>query len=64
MGARDGDQARRRKATRAGRQRGCYIYVRAEELDRAGYPPSEPPPYYRVWGTQRGGVMVRLYREP
>ncbi len=56
------DVARRRRSTRAQRQRGCFIYVPAEELERAGYTSAEPPPYYRVWGRKRGSVIVQLYR--
>jgi hypothetical protein len=57
------DHARRRRATRAGRQQGCSIYISADELRAAGYEPGGPVPFYRVWGTKRGGVFVRLYRE-
>lgn len=59
------DPAARRKATRAGRMRGCHIYIPAEELERAGFPPDAPPPYYRLRGYQRSAnaraVVVDLY---
>lgn len=42
---------------------GCHIYIPAEELATAGIDPAGPPPAYRTWGTSRGGVMVRLYKE-
>jgi hypothetical protein len=58
------DARARRRAVRGGRQRGCSIYIAADELEAAGYDPAGPPPFYRVWGTARGGVFVRLYREP
>ena len=57
------DAAARRRSQRRGRERGCHIYIPAEELVKAGIDPAGPPPAYRTWGTSRGGVMVRLYRE-
>jgi hypothetical protein len=58
------DAMARRRAQRRGRERGCWVYVPAEELRKAGHDPAGPPPFYRTWGSARGGVMVRLYREP
>jgi hypothetical protein len=57
------DPARRRRTIRRGRERGCWLYVAAEELLRAGIDPYGPAPFYRVWGSRRGSVVVRLYRE-
>jgi len=57
------DAAARRRAQRRGRERGCSVYIPAEELVKAGIDPDGPVPFYRTWGTSRGGVMVRLYRE-
>lgn len=57
------DSGARRQATRTGRERGCWVYIPADELLKAGYDPQGPPPFYRTWGTARGGVFVRLYRE-
>lgn len=57
------DHARRRRAKRSGRERGCWAYIAADELEKAGYSPEDPPPFYRVWGLSRGGLMLRLYRE-
>lgn len=57
------DPGLRRRAVRKQRERGCSIYIAAQELLAAGYDPDDPPPYYRVWGTPSGGVFVRLYRE-
>jgi hypothetical protein len=59
------DQAARRRATRGGRRRGCYVYIAAEQLAEAGIDPSGPAPWYRIW-TARGRprFVVNLYREP
>lgn len=57
------DSAARRRAQRHGRERGCRVFIPAEELVKAGIDPDGPLPFYRTWGTSRGGVMVRLYKE-
>lgn len=57
------DAMQRRQATRKGRERGCSIYIPAEELLKAGIDPQGPPPFYRTWGSSRGSVLVRLYKE-
>lgn len=57
------DVAARRQSKRTGRERGCWLYIPAEELEKAGIDPTGPPPFYRTWGTSRGGIMVRLYGE-
>lgn len=57
------DPARRRQAVRRGRERGCWVYIAAEELEKAGRGGDGPPPFYRVYGGPRGGVVVQLYRE-
>lgn len=57
------DPAKRRKTQRRGREKGCWVYVAAEQLARAGYDPSGPAPFYRVWPSSRGGLFIRLYRE-
>lgn len=56
------DFARRKKANRSQRERGCWVYIPAEELSKAGVPLDGPPPWYRVWATPRGGVFLRLYK--
>lgn len=56
------DSAERRQAKRSGRERGCWAYIPAEELLRAGFDPHGEPPLYRTWGSARGSVMIRLYR--
>lgn len=58
------DAGKRRRATRAGRQKGCSVYVPAEELRKAGYDPDGPLPFYRTWGTKGGRVIINLYPEP
>jgi hypothetical protein len=62
------DAARRKRATRGGRDRGCRVYIAADELRAAGISPEGPPPFYRVRGYQRSknghSVIVSLYREP
>ena len=57
------DEMMRRRARRSGREKGCWLFVPAVELRRAGVDPDGPPPRYRTWGTSRGGVFVRLYRD-
>lgn len=58
------DPAKRNRATRTARQKGCYIYIPADRLQAAGFPDGSPPPLYRVWGGRRGSLLVTLYREP
>ena len=59
------DQAKRRKAQRKGREKGCSLYISAEQLVEAGLSPSDPPPFYRVWVQPgRPRFVVNLYREP
>lgn len=55
------DAMQRRVGKRAGREKGCWIYVPAEELRKAGIDPSGSPPFYRTWGAKRGSLLVRLY---
>jgi hypothetical protein len=57
------DALPRRQSKRTGRERGCWLYIPAEELEASGYDPREPAPFYRVWPGTRGGLRVRLYRE-
>lgn len=57
------DHARRRKAKRSGRERGCWTYIPATELANAGLGDHEGDVFYRVWGQPRGSVQLRLYRE-
>lgn len=60
------DSAMRRKATRAGRRTGCYIYIPGEDLRRVGLADTWPL-YFRTYpGPKRKnpGVVVVLYAEP
>lgn len=57
------DTAARRRAQRRGREKGCWVYVPAEALQRAGFDPDGPPPFYRTWGSTRGTAVVRFYTE-
>lgn len=57
------DSAARRQSVRRGRERGCWVYVPAAELLAAGVDLDGPPPFYRSWGSRRGSVLLRLYRE-
>jgi hypothetical protein len=56
------DPAARKQATRSGRARGCYIYIDAGTMERAGIPASDSPPQYRLWAGRRGSLLVTLYR--
>ncbi len=59
------DVAARKRAKRGGRERGCWLYIPAEQLVECGLDPYGPAPWYRIW-TDRGGrprLMVNLYRE-
>jgi len=62
------DALARRRASRAQRERGCWVYIPAEELVRAGIDPHGPAPWYRTVGYRRSAnghsVIVSLYREP
>lgn len=58
------DAAARRKSARKQRETGCRLYITGEELERAGFAPGEPPPWYRVWPGRKHTVIVQLYREP
>lgn len=57
------DPARRRKAQRKQREKGCSLYIPAEILQAAGWPAEGPPPFYRVWAGHKGGLVVRLYSQ-
>ena len=57
------DPAARRQAQRKSRERGCWVYLSAEALVRAGIDPSGPAPFYRTWSGRRGRFVVTLYGE-
>jgi hypothetical protein len=62
------DTVARKRAGRRRRERGCTVYIDAEQLSRAGFPLDHDPPYYTARGYQRSknghSVIVSLYREP
>ena len=59
------DPAKRKRSVRKVRERGCWIFVPGEELERAGFERDEPPPFYRVYPgrAKRRNVLVQFYRE-
>jgi hypothetical protein len=58
------DQARRRRGVRRGRERGCWLYVPAEVLEKASVDPGKPPPFYRIWERKGRTLLVQFYAEP
>lgn len=56
------DYAERRASVRRGRERGCWVYIPAVELEKTGFDPYGAPPFYRTWGDARGRIVVQLYR--
>lgn len=60
------DPGKRRQAKRSGREKGCWTYISWEQLQRLGFTPGDPAPYYRVWESSDGRprLLVNLYREP
>ena len=57
------DHAARRRGVRHGRERGCWVYIPAEELRKANIDPHEAPPWYRIWAN-RTRILIQFYREP
>jgi hypothetical protein len=57
------DTAARRRAKRSGRERGCWAYIAAEQLQAAGIDPGGPLPWYRVVGIGKGRsrFVVQLF---
>ena len=60
------DHARRRRCVRRGRERGCWLYIPAEQLLHMGFAPGDAAPFYRTWEdrTGRPRLVVNLYRQP
>jgi hypothetical protein len=48
---------------RRGRERGCWLYVPAEQIERAGIDVNGPPPTYRVWDGRKRTLLVQLYAD-
>lgn len=57
------DPALRRQAKRSGAEKGCWTYIAAEQLAKAGIDPGGPAPFYRVWPGKRGSLTMQLYKE-
>lgn len=61
------DPALRRRSLRRRRERGCTVYITADDLLRAGIDPEGPPPFYRINAYQRSKnghtAIVTLYKE-
>ncbi len=53
------DPARRRRTVSRGRERGCWVYVPAEELQKLRDASDRPPPFYRLWALT-GGRTIRV----
>jgi len=45
------DRAERRRAVRAGRQKGVTVFIPAAELRAAGIDPDSEPPWYKLTGV-------------
>lgn len=58
------DAGLRRQASRKGRERGCSLYIAAEELIAAGIDPYAPPPAFKVWPGRKRTLVVSLYPQP
>ena len=59
------DIALLKKAQRRGRERGCWVYIAAEQLEAMGIDLEADPPLYRVWGAEdRPRAVVNLYPQP
>lgn len=54
------DRTKRKRLRRRGRERGAWVFIPAAELDRTGI---DEPATYRVCGTRRDTVIVRVYRD-
>lgn len=52
------DPARRRRTVSRGRERGCWVYVPAEELAKTNWQGKGPPPFYRLWARARGRTVT------
>jgi len=58
------DSAYLRRSVRRGRERGCWVYVPAEELAKTRVGADGAPPRYRTTGRENGStVVVTFYRD-
>ena len=54
----------RRRTVSRGRERGCWVYIPAEELAKTRLASDRPPPFYRLYGRTGGRtVVVELFAE-
>jgi len=58
------DQGARRRAARKQRERGCHLYIPAEQLVEAGIDPAGPAPWFKTWPGRKRTIIVQLYTEP
>jgi hypothetical protein len=57
------DPGVRRASKRHGREKGCWVYIPAEQLVAAGITVEGQPPLYRTWPAPgRPRVIVNLYQ--
>ena len=54
------DAAQWRKASRKGRERGCSLFIAAEELAGAGIDPYAEPPLFKVYPGRKRTLLVQL----
>lgn len=54
--------ARRRVKAGSQRQRGVWLYVTSEELEKGGYRDGVLPERYRLWAQRGGSLFVQLYK--
>lgn len=57
------DPAGRHRGVRRGRERGCWVYVPAEQMRAAGVnvERGQPPPDYRVWAGRKRTTLIQFY---
>ena len=54
------DPMARRASVRKGRERGCWVYIPREELDKTRLASVDAPPFYRTVGRKDGATVVVL----
>ena len=56
------DHAALRNGVRRGRERGCWVYIPAEELEKAGIDPFGQSPRYQLWPGRKRTILVQLHK--